>query len=206
MTEQLTESTGARPLVREIPEGHEWRGIPCWVRERAAAGPCRRPSVVKVYEFALCEEHGAECKAGALEELYIDADVFFERLQGDPPLTNPLIGRIIQAGWSQLGAQWPDYKAQDEALRRAYPFRRDLMDEDFRNFDYAGGERMRGPDPTPPDWCRHQRYVIHKLMRLAFEEDADYLMEDLEKHREHVSAQLAYVLVDSERKLAGAKA
>ena len=39
-------------------------------------------------------------------------------------------------------------------------------------------------------------------MRLAFEEEADYLMEDLEKHREHVAAQLAYTLVDSERKRA----
>ena len=44
--------------------------------------------------------------------------------------------------------------------------------------------------------------LIHKLMRLAFEEDADYLMEELEMQREHVAAQLAYVLVDSERKRA----
>ncbi len=36
----------------------------------------------------------------------------------------------------------------------------------------------------------------------ALAEEADYLMEDLEKHREHVAAQLAYVLVDSERKRA----
>ena len=77
-----------------------------------------------------------------MEELYIDADVFFERMQGDPPIANPMIPRIIQAGWSQLGADWLDYKAQDEALPRAYPFRRDLMDEDFQDFDYAGGERM----------------------------------------------------------------
>ena len=157
---------------------------------------------MKVYGFPFCEEHGAECKDGALEELFVDADVFFERVQGDPPTTNPLIPRIIHAGWSQLGVKWPDYEAQNEVLRRAYPFRRDLMDEDFRDFDYAGGERMGGKDPTPPDWCRHQRFVIHRLMRLAFEEEADYLMEDLEKHREHVAAQLAYVLVDSERKRA----
>jgi hypothetical protein len=40
-------------------------------------------------------------------------------------------------------------------------------------------------------------------MRLAFEEEeADYLLEDLEHHREHVAAQLAYVLVDYEKRRA----
>ena len=55
-------------------------------------------------------------------------------------------------------------------------------------------------------WCTHQRIVVHRLMRLAFEEEADYLMEALEVHREHVAAQLAYTLVDSERKWVSARA
>ena len=59
---------------------------------------------------------------------------------------------------------------------------------------------MQGPAPMPEDWCRHQRLVIPKLMRLAFEEEAHYLLEDLEKQREHVDAQLAYVLANSEPK------
>ena len=41
-------------------------------------------------------------------------------------------------------------------------------------------------------------------MRLTFEEEAHYLMDHLEEQREHVAAQLAYVLVDSEQKWASA--
>ena len=137
-----------------------------------------------------------------LEELYIDADLFFERLQAGPETDNPEALRLIKAARWELGAKGLDVDTQREALLRAYPFRRDLMDDDFRDFDYVGGQRMGGADPLPRDWCEHQRMVIHKLMRLAFEEDADCLMEELEMQREHVAAQLAYVLVDSERKRA----
>jgi hypothetical protein len=99
MTAQLAESTVLETLVREIPERDEWRGVRCWVRAEAAGGRCERLAVVKVYGFPFCAEHGAECKDGALEELLVDADMYLERLQGDPPLTNPAIARVIQAGW-----------------------------------------------------------------------------------------------------------
>ena len=57
---------------------------------------------------------------------------------------------------------------------------------------YEGGppeERYRGP-----------RLLIHKLMRLAFEEGESYLVDLLERERESTAAQLAYALADAERK------
>jgi hypothetical protein len=47
-----------------------------------------------------------------------------------------------------------------------------------------------------------QRTVIHKLMRIAYSGGAQYALENLEYHREHVAAQLAYAMVDSERRRA----
>jgi hypothetical protein len=201
MTEQFAESNGVETLVLELQGGDRRREAPCWVRAEAAGGPCKRPSVVRVYGFSFCEQHGTECKDGALEEFYNDADLFFEGVEGDNSLSiNPEALRLIRAARLELGAKGSDTNSQVDVLRRAYPFRQNLMDDDFRDFDYAGGERMGGPDPTPPDWCWHQRMVVHKLMRLAVDEGADYLLEGLEMQREHVAAQLAYVLVDSERK------
>lgn len=83
-------------------------------------------------------------------------------------------------------------EAEDAALLRAYPFRRDLMDEDFRDVDYGDPQRTESPE----DWCRDHRTLLHKLMRLAYEEHATYVVEALKKDREHVSQQLAYVLAD----------
>jgi hypothetical protein len=163
--------------------------------------------VMQVYGLSFCEVHGEEAKAGALEELYYDASVVFER-QNNPhaELANPEALRVLEAGHEELvGASVNACHEADAAARRAYPFRRDLMDDDFRDFDYAGGEEMAGAYPLPEDWCRYQRIVLHKLMRTAFAEEATYVLDNLEKHREHVAAQLAYVLHDRENKLAAAK-
>ncbi len=100
-----TENTiGAEALVVDIPEGDEWREVPCWVRAETAGGPCKRmPSVVRVYGLPFCEDHGAEAKAGALEELYNDAAQVLELLDNPHAREhNPEALRIIRAGITEL--------------------------------------------------------------------------------------------------------
>jgi hypothetical protein len=166
-------------------------------RAEAAGGPCKRPSVVKVYGFPFCEEHGTETKASALDELHADAMFALENMEGTYRTDmNPEALKAIVASRRELGARWPDIGADIEATRAAYPFGEDLMDEDFREWDHDA-------EPIhPADWCREQRTVIHKLMRITYSGGAQYALENLEYHREHVAAQLAYAMVDSERRRA----
>jgi hypothetical protein len=78
----MTEQTlGAEAIVREGDEAFaryrrliEERGqLPCVVRHPDAGGQCQGLAVMKVYGLNFCEIHGAEAKAGALEEIYFDA-------------------------------------------------------------------------------------------------------------------------------------
>ncbi len=79
---------GARAVVREGEEAFSrYRALveehgppPCVVRHPDAGGQCERPAVMEVYGLNFCELHGAEAKAGALEELYFDAAQFLGRL------------------------------------------------------------------------------------------------------------------------------
>jgi|SRR5215211_4601314 len=211
MTEAMEMATSEETygLVREGDEAFAWcrdliekhGPLPCRVRAESAGGRCSRPATMEVYGLAFCEDHGQECKAGALEELYIDADIFLEWAIGDAPSDhNPEVLSILRAGMSGLGAKFPSSRDELEALQQAYPLREDLMDEDFRDFDYAGGETLGGMDRHPEEWCRRHRTLIHKLMRLAYAEQAEYIVAELEGHREHIAAQLSYAIQDHERK------
>jgi hypothetical protein len=187
-------------IVVDIPEGDRYGEVPCWVRVETAGGPCKKPSVVRVYGLPFCEAHGEEAKSGDLEELYVGAVFALENMEGTfTRAINPKVLNALRAARLELGTIGNDMDTDIEALTTAYPFREDLMDEAFKDFDYAQ------TGPAPEDWSRRQRLVIHKLMRMAFEEEeeADYLLADLEKHREHVAAQLAYVLEDYERRYGG---
>jgi hypothetical protein len=68
------------------------------------------------------------------------------------------------------------------------------MNEDQREYDYSQ------PGPGPDDLCREHRWMIHHLMRLAYEREADFIVESLEAERESISAQLAYIMVYLERR------
>src|SRR5215211_2142998 len=93
-------------LVREGEEAFAWcrdlmeggGPLPCFVRDRAAGGRCSRPATMEVYGLAFCEAHGQECKAGALEEFYSDADFSLERIEGGSrSALNPEVARVIEA-------------------------------------------------------------------------------------------------------------
>jgi hypothetical protein len=123
--------------------------------------------------------------------LHADAMFALENMEGTYRTDmNPETLKAIVASRRELGARWPDIEADIEATKAAYSFREDLMDEDFREWDHDA-------EPIhPADWCREQRTVIHKLMRIAYSGGAQYALENLEYHREHVAAQLAYAMVD----------
>ncbi len=103
---------------------------------------------MEVYGLPFCEVHGAECKAGALEELYYDAEQTLGRL--DNPHTTPLNPealRVIRAGVSEMNDKgWQAVMAGDEALRRAYPLVEELTDPETLAFDYTDPERGETPD------------------------------------------------------------
>lgn len=197
-------------IVREGEDAFAWcreeiekhGPLPCVVRD--AGGPCGRAATMEVYGLAFCEVHGAECKAGALEELYHDAEQFLDRLDNPhvaPP--NPEALRLIRAGVSEMvNMSWQVVRVGDETLVRAYPFVEELADPQTLGFDYSDPER----GSTPEDWYREDRMLTHKLMRLAFEGGASWIVEELEKIRQSTAAQLAYAVQDYERKRAERKA
>jgi hypothetical protein len=156
---------------------------------------------MEVYGEPFCEVHGAEAKAGALAKRYDDACQFLERFGARlVPAINPEALRVIRAGVSELPAvSWEAVGDGDAALRRAYPFRQDLVDEDWQAY-FEDEDWDQGP--TPEDWCRRHRMFLHKSMRLAYAECATYIVDGLERLWEHSAVQLSYVLAEAERKRA----
>ena len=89
MTETIRAASGATP-PENLPGEHSWQGplvreIPeeerddrrCWVALRTGPSTtgehCEGMAAYEVYGIPLCEDHGAESKAGALQELYFHA-------------------------------------------------------------------------------------------------------------------------------------
>jgi len=186
---------GAESLVRELT-GRE-RDLPCFVRHEDAGGKCDRNAVVQVYGLKFCELHGTEARTGALKELYEDAREFMQRLDNphvEPP--NAAVLAIVRDTASMLlDAQ----KKDEDAIRRAYPVIPERVEEDTQDFDYEDPNPRSGP----VDWNSDLRHLVHKLMRLAFEQRATWLVESLELDRKHVTAQLSFALADCEEKVSG---
>lgn len=157
-----------------------------------------------VYGLLFCEEHGAEAPAGALDELYQDAGDFLERLDNPHvPAPNAEAERTLGAAMRDLEARgWEHEDAEEAALMRAYPVIPERVCAatttayDYHVFDPGG------PSGQPTEVYRDARRLTHKLMRLAYEEGADWLVEVLEyEERESASAQMAFALEDFERKV-----
>jgi hypothetical protein len=152
--------------------------------------------VMEVYGLPFCEVHGEEIKAGALQELYFDATHDVGRPLGRhvAPL-NPEAERALQAALSGLLEKVHQAeRAEDEALLRAYPLIRERVSSETLHFDYSDPSGSSARGTTPVELFMRHRELIHKLMRLAHEEGADYLVETLEDHRESCAAQLAFAL------------
>jgi hypothetical protein len=195
----------AEALARPLNEAELGRGLPCWVRHPSAGGSCERKATTMVYGMLFCEKHGAEATAGALGELYQDAGDVLERADNPtgPPLSNAEAARVLEAGWRELdrGRKGCD-DAEEAALRRAYPVIPDRVCYETVAFDYRlDPENPHGPDNEPTYIYEKARRLLCKLMRLAYQEQADWAVEVLEYEREGASAQLAFALEDYERKM-----
>jgi hypothetical protein len=156
--------------------------VPCFVRHPDAGGKCLNLAVMKVYGLPFCEIHGAEAKAGALEEFYYDAANFLARLD-NPHVLEPNPAALHALREAVSGLRKEERRAtdgsSDAALRKAYPVIPERVDEDALDFDYD--DRGQEPRETPVDWNYRSRMLIHKLMRDAHEAGHDhYLVEMLE--------------------------
>lgn len=182
-----------REIVRSL-EGEELeQSLPCWVGHGEDLDPCKQPSVVRVYGLPFCGHHGEEVRAGAMEEMVQEADEFFRRMDSPevPQFANEFIVRIVRS-WRLLLEQ--DERVTDEeteaALLEAYPFRADRV-----IMDLVGEMVEDNRDYAPPyDSLRDERHEIHGLMRHAYTSDLLYVVEALEKDRERVASQCAYML------------
>ncbi len=105
---------------------------------------------------------------------------------------SPHLERAFGFGFDSLPEEARDHKRDDAAaLLAAFPLDRSKADRE--SIAYAENPGARDYDREPPyEAFMHDRELIHRHMRLAFEEDADWLVEMLELEREAVAAQAAY--------------
>ena len=165
--------TGAEALVRE---GAEAFADMREVIERGGPLPC----VVGLH--------------GSLEECGRDAVMEIGRLL-NPHVSrlNPEAERVLRAAVSELTALVGDCEQDEEPLVRAFPFIRERVCIEILR--YPEDPESRGDFSSAPyDTFRHSRHLIHKLMRLAYEDGQDWLVETLEPKREETAAQAAYAL------------
>ena len=207
------ETTGAKLPVRDRsgtaealakPLTGEERALelPCWARHPAAGGQCPRAATTMVYGLLFCEIHGAEAAAGALAELFQDADDVLERLDNPhAPHPNQEAANALEAARRMLERRRDEHEEDEAALRRAYPVIPEKVCAETVAFDYRFGPGNEyGPGEQPTEVYQDARRLLCNQMRVAYEEGADWLVEVLEYEREAAAAQLAFALVDYERK------
>ena len=191
MTEQATtsaeESGGTEPLVRTEEGGGQ-----CWVGKGLDGVRCPRPAVLRVYGLGMCAEHGEEARAGALSELYYDAVQVVERLRNPYVDTlNPEASRVMAAGAAELWRACAEAESNvGEVLMRAFPLDRERTCPE--TFEYVRDPEAPWSYPPPFDEYLRERHLVHKLMRLAYQEGSTTLVETLEPERERAAAQSAY--------------
>ena len=189
--------TASQQAIVYVPEEAEaLEGMPCFaaVRDvpREEHPACKRPAAMYVYGRSYCEVHGAEVRAGALVEMYHHASEDVQRLysaQHVGKMDNRATVWALEEAAAVLEARCREAELEEEAaLLAAWPFDESRMDDDLREWEKCG-------DGSPPEvWLERHRLIIHKHIRLAFEEGAEYILEGLFSDREQLAEQLAYVL------------
>lgn len=189
----------ARSIARELTaeEREHAEGMRCFVRHPDAGGHCQRGAAMMVYGLLFCEVHGAEARAGALSELYEDAGDLLSLLDSPYlPTRNAETIHALRAATQDLDLGYRKADGEeDEVMRRAYPTIPERVDSATTDHDYSdmGFE-------TPHEAFMHARRLVHKLMRLAYVDGADWLVEVLEYQREMASAQAAFASEDEDRR------
>jgi hypothetical protein len=168
----------------------------CFVGSRPGEA-CKRPAVMEVCGIPMCEAHGEEAAAGALEELAHDFEQEIKRPMNPYVRSlSPHIERALNLASLSLGkeARNTTQGGRDGELLRAFPLDRGRTDAATLAYVEDPDNHGRGRQDPPFDAFMAARMLLHRHMRLAFEEGADWLVEALEGEREGVAAQAAYAL------------
>lgn len=191
----------AAEFIRYYAERHNGEGPPCCVGERYD-GPdrmmpraCERPAVMQVYGLSMCEAHGAEAAAGALEEIAYDLENELQRpMNAHVKRLSPHVEAALRRGFEVLPHEAGDYEIAEPALLEAFPLERGVVDAATRDYVEERARQIPSEYAPPSETYLDGRLLLCRHMRLAFEADADWLVETLERERELVSAQAAYAL------------
>lgn len=196
---------GDSPEFRDYVKEYTKHGgeIPkCRIGGLTGIDKCRRTAGMEVYGLLMCEAHGEEAAELAFEEMAHDLEQEFGRLLNDS--VRELSPHIVAAfGRGMKGLSPHDHKPADEALVKAWPLARENVDPS--TLDYLGNPEGWRSFGTPFDVYMEERMLVHRLMRLAFEAGAEWLVELLEREREKAASQAAYALV-LDREVHGAPA
>ena len=190
-------ATFVREFVEDFgraPRCHVGRGSK---RRALAPEPCERAGVMQVYGLVMCEEHGEEAAGGALAEIAFDLDTELERPLNDHVAgLSPHLAEALRRAHEFLPSEVYDALngGRNGDLLRAFPLDRDRTDAEILGYVEAPDDDGRRGQHPPFDSFMDARMVLHKHMRLAFEEGVDWLVETLERERELVAAQAAYAL------------
>lgn len=193
------ESIARDMTVEERDEANRMGGpLPCFVTHPDAGGDCCLEGEMLVYGLNFCRLHGEEAKAGAIRELYADAEEYLERLDNpQAPIPNAEAAHALDEARANLGAgRWTNSSEEDRLIRAAYPLLPERVDVETIGFDYG-----RYDMEMPSDAYHDLRRILHRHMRLAYEEGVVWLVEMLEYEREHVSAQASFAMEDYQRQV-----
>jgi hypothetical protein len=107
---------------------------------------------------------------------------------------SPHLEAALRRGFDVLDAEGESADRRAEGvLLAAFPL--DRSRACGHSVAYAEDPGARDPrHGLPSDDYRNDRLLVHRVMRLAFEADADWLVETLEGERVQVAAQCAYAL------------
>lgn len=155
---------------------------------------CGRESVMEVYGLTMCEAHGEEAAAGALEEIQHDLDQELPR-QINPYIRDlsPHLEAALNLGFGVL-ENVGRVEASYRTLVEAFPMGSGTVCKSITAYAEDPNANGRGRMDSPFDAYLRDRLTLHRHMRLAFEEGADWLVETLEQERVQVAAQAAYAL------------
>jgi len=168
----------------------------CYIGSRPGEA-CDRPAVMEVYGVSMCEAHGEEAAAGAMEEIAHDLDQELQRpMHPHVRSLSPHIEHALRLGFRALPgyADAGDYERSDALLLAAFPLDRDRADAETVAYVRDPDANGRGIKDPPYDAFMMDRHIVCRHMRLAFEEGAAWLVEALEVERAEVAAQAAYAL------------
>ncbi len=173
----------------------------CFVGEHGERGgsmapaACERPAAVEVYGLWMCAVHGEEAAFGALEEIAHDLEQELQRpVNPYVRSLSPHLAHALGRGFEVLPEGVEDYGNDDAALLAAFPLDRGRACAETLAYVEDPDGQGRGTHEPPFDAYMRDRMLLHRHMRLAFEEGADWLVEMLEAEREQIAAQVAYAL------------